>query len=81
MGFGAKGRWLTAVVAAVALTGCQRDLPPGEGALAGACQFKYCVCEQTGVPFWQAVDRPVDWTATGDAACPEGYRLILKNKS
>jgi hypothetical protein len=69
--------WFFAAVVSAALlaVGCAPVPDTSPEALAGACQFRRCLCEQTGVPFWDAVDRPPSWDAQGRAFCPDGYRL------
>lgn len=46
-------------------------------ALAGACQFRPCVCADADAPFWQVPETtPIIWSRTGGApACPLGFVL------
>lgn len=66
-----------AMAGALLAVGCAPVPDRSAEALAGACQFRRCICEQLGVPFWDAVDQPPSWDAQGNAYCPEGYRLTF----
>lgn len=46
-------------------------------ALAGACQFKPCVCADANATIWrQAKTAPIIWsTETGAPTCPTGFVL------
>ncbi len=73
-----------AVLAALSLaSGCGGTprLERGD-ALAGACQFKPCVCADANAPFWlQAKTAPIIWnTETGAPTCPTGYVLQRTEK-
>ncbi|MCU0893766.1 MAG: hypothetical protein MUD06_05475 [Rhodospirillales bacterium] len=70
-------------VAAAALTtlmvGCAGpSQDPGE-ALAGACQFKPCVCADEDAPFWRVPDTAeIIWNEDGRPSCPPGFALQRK---
>jgi hypothetical protein len=72
---------VTAAVAALAslMGGCAGpSLDPGQ-ALAGACQFKPCVCADEDAPFWQVPDTAeIVWGADGRPSCPPGFALQRK---
>jgi hypothetical protein len=65
------------VAAVMALVvGCAGpSLAPGE-ALAGACQFKPCVCADENAPFWRVPDTAeIVWGTDGKPSCPPGFAL------
>lgn len=58
----------------IAAAGCASD--DEEARLAGACQMQRCACGPEGwSPFMAGGNVPVQWRKTGEAYCPEGYRL------
>ncbi|MGF1640132.1 MAG: hypothetical protein ACFCUO_04210 [Rhodospirillales bacterium] len=68
--------WAAAVVLAAALAGCAADREASP-ALAGACQFKPCVCADTRALFWQAADTvPPLWRENGEPYCPPDFALV-----
>jgi hypothetical protein len=67
---------LAAIPLALALVGCSAERAT-TASLAGACQFKPCVCASTKALFWQAAETvPVLWKENGDAYCPPDYALL-----
>jgi hypothetical protein len=53
--------------------------PVGVDPLAGTCQLRPCQCIRSDLPVWSLGDpQPVRWRETGDAACPDGYRLQVR---
>lgn len=63
---------------AMLLAGCGSSLPPEQEArrMAGACQTRFCSCQQENVGILTKVLKaPVEWRLNGDAYCPEGYQL------
>jgi len=75
----AKKTFIVAVAAiplALALAGCSAERQT-KASLAGACQFKPCVCADTKALFWQTADTvPVLWRENGEAYCPPDYALL-----
>jgi hypothetical protein len=68
---------VTAVAAwATLVAGCAGpSLDRGE-ALAGACQFKPCVCADQDAPFWRVPDTAeIVWNEDGSPSCPPGFAL------
>ena len=49
---------------------------PSEEVLADACQLKPCSCVEIDGGGWLDPEtKPLLWRQTGEAYCPEGYRL------
>jgi hypothetical protein len=80
-GFG-RGRAAAAGLALLALAGlvgCAESPPPAPGApsLAAACAVRTCQCLSESIPlFLKRESRPIEWQPNGDAACPEGFKLV-----
>jgi hypothetical protein len=73
------GLWRTAALSLLVATlaGCSSSAR-NETTLAGACQFKACICVDGTAAFWQAKDtQPVRWRENGDAFCPPPFVLRL----
>ncbi len=69
------GAALTAV--AVLASGCGRKKQEKPN-LPMACETKQCICTEGDKFVWQTgKEVPVEWRATGDAYCPDGYVLRL----
>lgn len=67
---------LLAMVAVAALAGCAGPALEREDALAGACQFKPCVCADEAAPFWQKpATAEIIWSERGVPSCPPGFVL------
>jgi hypothetical protein len=67
---------LAAIPLALALVGCSVERET-KASLAGACQFKPCVCADTKALFWQTADTvPLLWKENGEAYCPPDYALL-----
>lgn len=67
---------LAVAVAVMAAAGCAGpSLERGE-ALAGACQFRPCVCADEDAPFWRVPDTAeIIWNEDGRPSCPPGFAL------
>lgn len=72
---------LAVTVTAVAVAGCAGpSLERGE-ALAGACQFKPCVCADEDAPFWRVPHTAeIIWNEDGRPSCPPGFALQRKEE-
>lgn len=71
-----------AMVAATGLAGCAGPSLDRENALAGACQFKPCVCADDDAPVWQKpATAEIVWSDRGVPSCPPGFVLQRVNES
>ena len=67
---------LICVTALAALAACEAPPKEGAGNLADACQLKPCSCVEQEVGLFSSPDtKPPLWKQSGEAYCPEGYRL------
>lgn len=58
------------------MTGCGTPAPEHKDSLAGACQFKSCVCADANAPFWQRPQTaPIIWHEGTGPTCPPGFAL------
>lgn len=75
-----RALWLTVVATAVA-GGCAGPGLEREDALAGACQFRPCVCADDSAPFWRVPGTAeLIWNEDGTPACPAGFVLQRKEE-
>lgn len=67
--------------AAALAGGCAGPSLERGDALAGACQFKACVCADENAPFWRVPEKAeIIWSERGRPSCPPGFALQRKEE-
>jgi len=78
-----RRRACLAIVVAALLGGCAGEAPALEGTpeIAKACTVRPCRCLSENVPFFFIRESaPVQWREDGDAYCPTGFVLVLRDE-
>ena len=69
------------LAAMAAVAGCAGPSLDRGDALAGACQFKPCVCADEAAPFWRVPETvEIIWSEDGRPSCPPGFALQRKQE-
>ena len=72
---------MAGLLALLALGACAGGAPPADPdapSLAKACTVRPCQCLSTEFAFFlKRQSQPIQWRSNGDAACPEGFKLVL----
>jgi hypothetical protein len=80
-GTGRAASAVLALLALLALSACAGGAEPADPnapSLAKACAVRPCQCVGTDFAFFlKRQSQPIQWRSNGDAACPEGFRLML----
>jgi hypothetical protein len=68
-------------VMATLVAGCAGPSLDRADAMAGACQFKPCVCADESAPFWRVPETAeIIWSEDGSPSCPPGFALQRKQE-